>query len=88
MCLPDPASIGCGRSEKPEKEDICPDFRSVSPEQSGNDIVTDDLPDHTFGTIASAIIWEWNEETGEISGSCNLASSGVLDDTNNFIVYS
>lgn len=78
-------SIGFGRSEKSEKEMICEDLTLVPPEETSNDIVNDDLPGQTLSTIASAMIWEWNEETGEISGSCNLAR-GVLDDTNNFIV--
>lgn len=80
-------SIGCGRSEKPEKEKIYEDFISVSPEDASNYIVNDDLPDQTIPdcTIANSMIWEWNEETGEISGTCNLAN-GVLGDTKNFIV--
>lgn len=58
----------------------------LSPEDITDDIVND-LPGPTFGNIANAIVWEWNEETGEISGSCHLTSSG-LDDTNNLIVLS
>lgn len=75
-------SIGCGRIEKQYKEELCEGFISESPEHT---IVNDGLPDPTFGTFANAVVWEWNEETGEISGSCDLAS-GVLDDTNNFVI--